>query len=71
MSLKPTSSGMGQHRAKDIKTKVTSLDGVEETTVEVTFQPPWNPEMMKDEAKEKLGFSPSKTQSENVSTEWE
>jgi len=27
--------------------------------------------MMKDEAKEKLGFSPSKTQSENVSTEWE
>ena len=57
--------------AADIKTKVSSLDGVEETIVDVTFDPPWNPEMMTDEAKEKLGFSPSQAQTEEPSTEWE
>jgi len=71
MSLTTPGCGMAQMMAEDIKTKVTSLNSIEETTVEVTFDPPWNPEMMSDEAKEKLGFSPSKTQSENISTEWD
>ncbi len=71
MSLTTPGCGMAQHMADDIKTKVSGLDGVEETTVEVTFDPPWNPEMMSDEAKEKLGFSPTKTQTEQTTTEWE
>lgn len=71
MSLTTPGCGMAQHMADDIKTKVSGLDGVKDTTVEVTFDPPWNPEMMSDEAKEKLGFSPSKTQTEPSSTEWE
>jgi metal-sulfur cluster biosynthetic enzyme len=71
MSLTTPGCGMAQMMAEDIKTKVTSLNGIEETTVEVTFDPPWKPEMMSNEAKEKLGFSPSKTQSENITTKWE
>ncbi|HBN45426.1 MAG TPA: iron-sulfur cluster assembly protein [Candidatus Marinimicrobia bacterium] len=71
MSLTTPGCGMAQHMAADIKTKVSSLDGVEETIVDVTFDPPWNPEMMTDEAKEKLGFSPSQAQTEEPSTEWE
>lgn len=71
MSLTTPGCGMAQQMAEDIKSKVTSLKGVEETTVDVTFDPPWNPEMMSDEAKEKLGFSPTKTYTEESKTEWE
>ena len=56
MSLTTPGCGMGQYMAEDIKNKVTSLDGVNETNVQVTFDPPWSPEMMTDDAKEKLGF---------------
>lgn len=71
MSLTTPGCGMAQLMAEDIKTKVTGLEGVDEATVEITFDPPWKPEMMSDEAKEKLGFSPSKSQTEQSSTEWE
>ncbi|SVA79161.1 uncharacterized protein METZ01_LOCUS132015 [marine metagenome] len=59
MSLTTPGCGMGQHMAEDIKTKVTDLDNVDETSVEVTFDPPWDPEMMSDEARQKLGFDPT------------
>ncbi len=71
MSLTTPGCGMGQYMAEDIKNKVTSLDGVNETNVQVTFDPPWNPEMMTDDAKEKLGFSPAKVQNEASENEWE
>ena len=38
----------------DIKSKLESLDEVNQAFVEVTFDPPWTPEMITDEAKEKL-----------------
>ena len=44
MSLTTPGCGMGQYMAEDIKNKVTSLDGVNETNVQVTFDPPWSPE---------------------------
>ena len=70
MSLTTPGCGMGQHMANDIKEKVESLDAVEDTTVTVTFDPAWKPEMMTDDAKEKLGFYP--TPSENIeNSEWE
>ena len=50
MSLTTPGCGMGQYMAEDIKNKVTSLDGVNETNVQVTFDPPWSPEMMTDDA---------------------
>ena len=42
--------------------------------VEVTFDPPWTPEMMSDEARVKLGFPPSNEQPDAAAKEegsWE
>ncbi len=71
MSLTTPGCGMAKHMAEDIKTKVSSLDGVGKITIDITFDPPWNPEMMTAEAKEKLGFAPVQTQAQEPSTAWE
>lgn len=57
MSLTTPGCGMGGHMAQDIKNKVESLPGVFRTDVDLTFDPPWTPEMMSDEAKAMLGFT--------------
>ena len=41
---------------KDITDKVKSLKGVSAVSVELTFDPPWNPSKMSEESKELLGF---------------
>ncbi|MFQ6675771.1 MAG: metal-sulfur cluster assembly factor [Fidelibacterota bacterium] len=56
MSLTTPGCGMGSYMARDIQEKVESLPGVSAAQVEVTFEPAWTPEMMSDEAKQKLGF---------------
>jgi metal-sulfur cluster biosynthetic enzyme len=56
MTLTTPGCSMGQHMAMDIKTKLELKDSVDSANVEVTFDPPWTPEMMNDEAREKLGF---------------
>ena len=72
MSLTTPGCGMGDHMAQDIKTKLEAVTEVSEATVSVTFEPPWNPEMMSDEAREKLGFSPpAATEQESNSNNWE
>tara|TARA_Y100001970_G_C14206139_1_gene844121 strand:- start:342 stop:701 length:360 start_codon:yes stop_codon:yes gene_type:complete len=69
MTLTTPGCTMGQHMSNDIKTKLENIQGINEVNVEVTFDPPWEPEMMTDEARTKLGFSnPSQTK-EN--TNWE
>jgi metal-sulfur cluster biosynthetic enzyme len=58
----------------DIKTKLETLDEVNQAFVEVTFDPPWNPEMITDEAKEKLGLDlsePKERKEPEIETEWE
>ena len=40
----------------EVKEKAEALEGIEEAEVEITFEPPWNQEMMSDEAKLELGF---------------
>jgi metal-sulfur cluster biosynthetic enzyme len=39
---------MGQHMADDIKSKVSKLEEIETVDVDITFDPPWNPDMMTD-----------------------
>lgn len=56
MSLTTPGCGMGQFMADDIKNKLEALHEVNQAFVEITFEPPWTPEMMKEEAKSKLGF---------------
>jgi metal-sulfur cluster biosynthetic enzyme len=41
---------------EDIVDVVRSLDGVGEVEVELTFDPPWTPDRMSDDAKFILGF---------------
>lgn len=40
----------------DVDTKVRSIDGIKDVNVMLTFDPPWNKEMMTEEAKLELGF---------------
>ncbi len=35
---------------------LSGIEGVEEVTVNMTFEPPWTPERMSDEAKLELGY---------------
>ena len=73
MSLTTPGCSMGQHMADDIKSKVSKLDQVESVEVAITFDPPWNPKMMSDYAREKLGFNSVKLseKSQKVNVEWE
>lgn len=39
-----------------VKNSVESIEGVARCEIEITFDPPWTPEKMSDEAKEQLGI---------------
>ena len=73
MSLTTPGCTMGQHMAEDIKTKVALMPEIKDVSVEVTFDPPWKPDMMTQEAREKLGFDEeiNETQQETLETTWE
>jgi metal-sulfur cluster biosynthetic enzyme len=47
---------MGTMIAADAKEKIMALDGINDATVDLVWDPPWNPSMIKDEAKQKLGI---------------
>ena len=49
---------------------VECINGVKVT---LTFDPPWNPKMMTDFARDKLGFEPIKSSKndQKINTEWE
>jgi len=51
MSLTTPGCSMGQHMAEDIRTKLEANDGINQAFVRVTFDPPWEPKMMSEEAK--------------------
>ena len=46
----------GQMIQEDIHRATSELPGVEEVEVELTFDPPWTPDRMSDDAKFILGF---------------
>ncbi len=56
MSLTTPGCTMGQYMIDDIKNKMISIDSISRIDVELTFDPPWTPEMMTDEGKVKLGL---------------
>jgi metal-sulfur cluster biosynthetic enzyme len=41
---------------EDIQNVASSLEGVEEVEIELTWEPPWTPDRMSDDAKFILGF---------------
>ncbi len=46
----------GQMIQDGIHDAASAVDGVEQVEVELTFDPPWTPELMSDDAKFILGF---------------
>jgi len=56
MSLTTPGCSMGQYMVEDIKSKIATLEHMSNVNVEITFDPPWSPEMMTEEGKQKLGF---------------
>lgn len=73
MSLTTPGCSMGQHMADDIKSKVSKLEEIETVDVDITFDPPWNPDMMTNEARKKLGFDTvtSTKNTQEIETEWD
>ena len=41
---------------KDVKEKIESIEGVNSAEVHIVFDPPWDKDMMSEEAKLELGF---------------
>jgi len=56
MSLTTPGCTMGQYMMDDMKMKLATLRNIGNVEIELTFDPPWNPEMMTDEGKAKLGL---------------
>tara|TARA_B100000927_G_C16273360_1_gene392444 strand:+ start:49 stop:360 length:312 start_codon:yes stop_codon:yes gene_type:complete len=56
MSLTTPGCTMGQYMMDDMKMKLATLKNMGKVDIELTFDPPWTPEMMTDEGKAKLGL---------------
>ncbi|MGH7768859.1 MAG: metal-sulfur cluster assembly factor [Candidatus Binatia bacterium] len=57
MTLTAPGCGMGGMIAGQARQKILdNVDGVEEATVDLVWDPPWEPSRMSEEAKQKLGI---------------
>jgi len=56
MTLTSPSCPAAQSIPDDVKRNIKEIEGVNDVTVEITFDPPWTQEMMSEEAKLELGF---------------
>jgi len=56
MTLTAPGCGMGQVLKDDVESKVKGVAGVSSAKVELTFDPPWGPDRMSEEAQLELGF---------------
>ena len=56
MTLTAQGCGMGASIAYDAKQKLMMMPGVSEANVELVWDPPWNPQMISPEGRERLGL---------------
>ncbi|MDX5326827.1 MAG: SUF system Fe-S cluster assembly protein [Bacteroidota bacterium] len=56
MTLTSPNCPVAESLPEEVREKVRSLDDVKEVEVEITFDPPWNKDMMSEEAKLELGI---------------
>ena len=68
MTLTTPGCSMANHMAEDIKNKLLKNNFIKKVFVEVTFEPEWEPEMMTEDGKIKLGF---KAQNKKSNRNWE
>lgn len=56
MTLTSPNCPVAESMPQEVKDKVGMIQGVSSSEVELTFEPPWDQEMLSDEAKLELGF---------------
>jgi probable FeS assembly SUF system protein SufT len=56
MTLTAQGCGMGASIALDARQKLLTIPGITEANVELVWDPPWNPQMISPEGKERLGL---------------
>jgi len=56
MTLTAPGCGMGTMIASQAQQTILTLADVKEATVDLVWEPPWEPSMMSEEAKQKLGM---------------
>ena len=56
MTLTAQGCGMGPVIAEDAKSKIEALPEVVAANVEIVWEPPWNPHMISEEGRKKLGL---------------
>ena len=56
MTLTSPNCPSAEEIPKEVEEKTKSVDGVTEVTVQLTFDPPWDKDMMSEEAQLELGF---------------
>jgi probable FeS assembly SUF system protein SufT len=57
MTLTAPGCGMGTSIAADARMRLLDLPGVTDADVQVVWDPPWNPQMISPEGKERLGMA--------------
>ena len=56
MTLTAPGCGMGPTIAADARQKVLTLEGIDEATVDLVWDPPWNQSMISEAGRMKLGL---------------
>ena len=56
MTLTTPNCPVAESLPKEVEDKVASVEGVKDAKVEIVFDPPWDKDMMSEEAKLELGF---------------
>lgn len=56
MTLTTPNCPVAESLPLEVKQRVGGIDGVKSSEVELTFEPPWDEDMLSDEAKLDLGF---------------
>lgn len=56
MTLTSPNCPVAESMPNEVKQKVAEIGGVKSSEIELTFEPPWDQEMLSDEAKLELGF---------------
>ncbi len=56
MTLTTPNCPVAEVLPKEVEDKVKEVEGIENATVEITFEPPWDQDMMSEEARFELGM---------------
>jgi metal-sulfur cluster biosynthetic enzyme len=56
MTLTVPGCPMVKHIKEDVQSKLSTIDGINNISIDITFDPKWNSNMISEEARKKLNF---------------